>query len=243
MLKKKLTDISNKDLVIAPSLLAADFANLKSEIEQTKRAGVEVLHIDVMDGHFVPNISMGVPVVQSIRSITDQIFDVHLMISHPLDYVSSFVKAGADHITFHIESDDNVEQVIKEIKKHSVTVGMSLKPGTDPELILPYLGQIDMILVMTVEPGFGGQSFMVNMMPKISFLREKISKIGSNLHIEVDGGIDQGTVGTVVKAGANVIVAGTSVFKYCDGVEKAVLALKSNANYDSDICSNRSYSL
>lgn len=228
MLRKTLADISNKDVIIAPSLLAADFANLKSEIEQTQRAGVEVLHIDVMDGHFVPNISMGVPVLQSIRPITDQIFDVHLMISHPLKYVSSFVKAGADHITFHIESEDNAEQVIREIRKHSATVGMSLKPDTDPEFLVPYLEKIDMILVMTVEPGFGGQSFMENMMAKIRFLREKISKPGSNVHIEVDGGIDHRTVSTVVKAGANVLVAGTSIFKYCEGVEKAVLTLKAN---------------
>jgi len=230
MLRKKLTDISNKDVVIAPSLLAADFTSLKSEIEQTKRAGVEVLHIDVMDGHFVPNISMGVPVLQCIRPITDQIFDVHLMISHPLKYISSFVRAGADHITFHIESEDNAEQVINEIRKYSITVGMSLKPGTDLEALLPYLGQIDMILIMTVEPGFGGQSFMANMMPKVRLLREEISKSGSNVHIEVDGGIDHKTVSTVVKGGANVLVAGTSVFKYCDGIEKAVLALKKNAS-------------
>ena len=226
MLRKKLTDISNEDLIIAPSLLSADFASLKSEIKQTQMAGAEVLHIDVMDGHFVPNISMGAPVLQSIRPVTDQIFDVHLMISHPLKYVSSFVKAGADHITFHIESEDNAEQVIKEIKSHSVTVGISLKPNTDPEILLPYLSQVDMLLVMSVEPGFGGQSFMANMMPKVRFLREKISKSGSSAHIEVDGGIDQKNAISVVKAGGNVLVAGTSVFKHCDGIEKAVLALK-----------------
>lgn len=230
MAGKKLTDFSNKQIIIAPSLLAADFTNLKSEIERTKEAGIRVLHIDVMDGHFVPNISMGVPILQSIRNITDQILDVHLMISQPLKYVSSFAKAGADHITFHIESDDNVEQVIKEIKKYSITAGISLKPATDPDVLIPYLEKIDMILVMTVEPGFGGQSFMENMMSKVRFLREKISKSNSNVHIEVDGGIDQKTVETVVKAGANVLVAGTSIFKYCDGVEEAILVLKSNAD-------------
>jgi len=230
MLRKKLTDISNKDVIIAPSLLAADFTNLKSEIEKTQKAGVDVLHIDVMDGHFVPNISMGVPVLQSIRPITDQIFDVHLMISHPLKYISSFVEAGADHITFHIESEDKAEQVIEKIKKHSITVGISLKPGTEPEILLPYFDKIDMVLIMTVEPGFGGQSFMSDMMSKVKFLREKITKTGRNVHIEVDGGIDQKNVGALVKSGANVVVAGTSVFKYCDGLEKAVLTLKKNAN-------------
>lgn len=230
MARKKLTDISNKDVIIAPSLLSADFTNLKSEIEQTQKANVEFLHIDVMDGHFVPNISIGVPILRSIRHITEQIFDVHLMISHPLRYVSSFVEAGADHITFHIESEDDTEEVIKEIRKHSVTAGISIKPGTKVETILPYLDKIDMVLIMTVEPGFGGQSFMQDMMPKVRFLKEKISKAKSNVHIEVDGGIDQKNAGSVIKAGANVLVAGTSVFKYHDGIERAVLALKQNAN-------------
>lgn len=230
MSRLSFTSISNSEKLIAPSLLAADFSCLKSDIKETEAAGVKILHIDVMDGHFVPNLSIGVPVVAGIRGISEQLFDVHLMLTNPIKYIAPFVKAGADHITFHIESDDNTMDVIKEIRRNNITVGLTLKPKTSPELLIPYLDLVDLVLVMTVEPGFGGQSFMQDMMSKVGFLKEKTGKIKNrNLHIQVDGGIDLKTIGTASRAGANIFVAGTSVFKFKDEIQSSAISLLKEA--------------
>ena len=226
MTRPSFTSISNAEKLIAPSLLAADFSCLKSDIQASEAAGVKILHIDVMDGHFVPNLSIGVPIVAGIRGISDQLFDVHLMITNPIKYIAPFVKAGADHITFHIESADDTMETIKEIRKNNVTVGISLKPKTSPELLIPYLDLIDMVLVMTVEPGFGGQSFMNDMMSKVEFLRKRVlDSKNKNIHIQVDGGIDIKTIGAASRAGANIFVAGTSVFKFKDKIKSSALSL------------------
>lgn len=230
MNRMSFASIPSSEKLIAPSLLAADFACLKSDIEATQKAGVKILHIDVMDGHFVPNLSIGVPIVAGIRGISEQLFDVHLMITNPLQYINPFVKAGADHITFHVESEGDALEIIKEIRRNNVTVGISLKPKTSPELLLPYLELVDMVLVMTVEPGFGGQSFMSDMMDKIKFIRKKALELNNkNLHIQVDGGIDIKTIGTASRAGANIFVAGTSVFKFKDKIQSSAVSLLEEA--------------
>ena len=208
-------------LQISPSILAADFANLESELRAMQQAGVHMIHVDVMDGHFVPNISIGVPVVASLSKKNILPLDVHLMISDPLSYVPQFAKAGADIIVFHIESDSDPQATIDAIKHAGVKCGVSLKPNTPAEAIFPYLSQLDMVLVMTVEPGFGGQSFMADMCPKIAAIRAACSERGLSLDIEVDGGIDNNTIGQTVKAGANVFVAGSALFgkpDYCAAV-------------------------
>jgi ribulose-phosphate 3-epimerase len=225
MSKRNIQTLNSNSILIAPSLLAADFSNLQRDIEKTINAEIEILHLDVMDGHFVPNLSFGQPIIKNIREISNQIFDTHLMISNPLKYIKSFAEAGSDHITFHVESDDNISEVIKEIKKYSMTVGLSVKPKTDPKTILPYLDDLDLILVMTVEPGFGGQSFMEDMMPKVSFLKDKITKSDKNIFLQVDGGIGENNINIASTAGANVMVAGTSVFRHKNGVKNAVDSL------------------
>ena len=215
----------NHEIKLSPSILAADFSKLGEEFESIKNAGCEMAHIDVMDGMFVPNISIGIPVVKSLRSVSDIIFDVHLMIDDPAKYVEAFADAGADIITFHYESKSDVRETIEKIKAKGKKVGISIKPKTPANVLDEYLDMIDMVLVMTVEPGFGGQSFMADMMSKVEYYREKIDSLGLQVDIQVDGGIDAKTVKTAKAAGANVLVAGTYFFRAEDR-KSAALSLR-----------------
>lgn len=202
---------ATRKILIAPSILSADFAKLGQEIKAVEAGGADWIHIDVMDGHFVPNITMGPVVVKSIRPVTKLPLDVHLMIAKPERYIESFVKAGSDIITFHIEAEDNPMEAIKLIRYYKKKVGVSIRPKTDVDALKSVLPMVDMVLVMTVEPGFGGQSFMPECLPKIAQLREIFKK-----DIEVDGGLGESTAQDVITNGANIIVAGTSVFGTAD---------------------------
>ena len=197
---------------IAPSILSADFAKLETEIGDVKSA--DYLHFDVMDGVFVPNISIGIPVLESVRRITNMILDVHLMIDAPARYTERFVDAGADIVTFHVEAEnpDNIAAAISAIHRAGARAGLSVKPHTPWEALLPYIDTLDLILVMTVEPGFGGQSFMPDMLVKIRALRRYIDEHGLSCELEVDGGINPATAELCMEAGADVLVAGSDIF-------------------------------
>lgn len=210
------------DIKISPSILASDYANLESELKKIETS--DLIHVDVMDGHFVPNISIGAPVVESIKKVCAVPFDVHLMISNPIDYVEDFAKAGADIICFHAESNSDIQETINKILSLGKKAAVAVKPGTDIDVVIPYLDKLSMVLVMTVEPGFGGQSFMESTMPKI----EKLREINKEIDIEVDGGVNSDTIKIAAKAGANVFVAGSAVFK-SDDAAKTIQILKNNA--------------
>lgn len=199
--------------ILAPSLLAADFSILGKQIKQTKKYGAQYIHIDVMDGMFVPSISFGMPVISSIRPVTDQFFDVHLMIMEPERYIEEFAQIGADGITFHVEATEDPKAVIDKIHACGKKAGISLKPDTPLEKIYPYLPDLDLVLIMSVEPGFGGQKFINSSYEKISELRSYIDEKGYDIIIEVDGGIGKKNVKDVLKAGATAIVAGSAVFR------------------------------
>lgn len=201
---------------ISPSILSCDYGKIAEELKNMEACGVDYMHIDVMDGHFVPNITLGAPVVKCIKKATSVPFDVHLMISEPLKYIDDFAAAGADIITFHTECDSPIDETIDRILSHGIRASLTVKPKTPVEDILPYLDKLSMVLVMTVEPGFGGQSFMEDMMPKVSLLRKEIDRRGLNCEIEVDGGINEKTIAIAAKAGADVFVSGNAIFSSPD---------------------------
>lgn len=204
--------------MISPSILAADFANLERDIRDIEKNGSDFVHVDVMDGIFVPNISIGIPVVKAIRPVTRLPLDVHLMIDRPLRYVEEFVKAGADFVTVHVEADQpqNTLEALDRIHALGCKAGIVLKPRTPAEAAIPYLEKCDMILVMTVEPGFGGQKFMADMMPKVAQLRQMLNEVNPDCLLEVDGGVDAVTCDICKESGANVLVAGSAYFKAPD---------------------------
>ena len=212
---------------LSPSILAADFARMGEECRRVLDAGADMLHFDVMDGCFVPNISFGVPVLQSLhKALPDAFYDVHLMIRRPLDYVEAFAKAGADCITFHLESESDVGATIEAIHKAGCKAGLSIKPATPASAVLPWLDRLELVLVMSVEPGFGGQKFMPSALEKLKTLQAECAARGLSPWLEVDGGVDQTTGPQCVAAGANLLVAGSAVFGKAD-VAAAVRGLKS----------------
>jgi len=207
-------------MLIAPSLLSCDFSRFGEEIARMDKAGADMMHLDIMDAHFVPNLTFGAPVIKFVRKYSDKPFDVHLMISEPLKYIEDFAKAGADIITFHVESDSDIKETIDKIKSFGIKAGLVIKPNTPVEEVFPYLADLYMVLVMTVEPGFGGQSFMADMMPKVEALKAKREELSLDFLIEADGGISDETIATAAKAGVDVAVAGTAVFKAADAAKK-----------------------
>lgn len=222
-------------ILISPSVLASDFSKLGAEAARMADCGAPLLHLDVMDGMFVPNISFGAPIIRAIRPYSAAQFDVHLMICDPIRYIDDFRKAGADSITFHLEAAKDPASVIAAIRKAGCKAAISVKPGTPVEQVYPYLADVDMVLIMTVEPGFGGQSFMTDMLEKIRTLRTECVRRGLETSIQVDGGISDQTIASAAAAGANVFVAGSAVFRSENAAETiAVLQSIAEDSYGMD---------
>jgi ribulose-phosphate 3-epimerase len=215
-----------KALKIAPSILAADFARLGDEIRTAETAGADQIHIDVMDGHFVPNISLGIPVIKSIRSVTDLPFDVHLMISNPARYLEALAEAGSNMLTVHIENSIHIHRTIHSILDMGLKAGIAINPGTPINTLSEIIGDVDLVLVMTVNPGYGGQTFIERSITKIEQVRALLDQNNSEADLSVDGGIGPGTAERAIKAGANVLVAGNAIFRAKEGVEAAIANLK-----------------
>ena len=227
MRHRLLGDLNRDRVLVSPSILASDFSRLGAEVKRVEDAGCDMLHLDIMDGHFVPNLTFGPPLVASIRKESDLLFDTHLMLTNPLDYVKPFAEAGADSITFHVESENDPLEVIEAIRAQGCSVGISVKPGTSAKALEQYIGLVDMVLVMTVEPGFGGQSFMADMIPKVAEVFAMFREKNPEGFIEVDGGIDARTAPEIIRAGAGVLVAGTAVFRAKEGAAEAIRTLHS----------------
>ena len=214
---------------LAPSILSADFARLLEDVKKVEKAGCEYLHIDVMDGHFVPNITLGPAIVKSLRRDVNMVFDTHLMIENPDDYIKDFVDAGSDLIVVHAEACRHLHRTIQNIKSYNVKVGVALNPATSIESIKHIIEDVDMVLIMTVNPGFGGQSFIESMLEKIKELKQLIDDKNLNVDIQVDGGIKPNNIDKVVKAGANIIVAGSAIFN-SENIEETVSLMRKNAS-------------
>jgi ribulose-phosphate 3-epimerase len=217
------------NIKIAPSILAANFACLGDQVKEAAEAGADSIHIDVMDGHFVPNISFGPPLIESIRSLVDKFFDVHLMIEQPERYIDAFAQAGANGLTVHFEACPDLALVIKAIRDAGCRVGVAIKPDTPVEAISGLADQLDLLLVMTVYPGFGGQSFIEESYTRIRQARDLLDRVNPEADLEVDGGINQETGGRVAAAGANVLVAGNAIFRAKDGIESALSRIRQAA--------------
>ncbi len=210
---------------VSPSILSADFANLGRDVKMAVEAGSDMIHVDVMDGHFVPNISIGVPVVKSLRKATDGFLDVHLMISQPERYIDAFMDAGADLINIHLEAEGDMAAMLAHVRERGVKAALTIKPATPAQSVFPYLPLLDMVLVMSVEPGFGGQSFMPDSLDKVRALRAEIDRQGLDCLIEIDGGVNLKNAPEIVAAGTDILVAGSAVFGAPDPAE-AIRTLK-----------------
>ena len=209
----------------APSLLSCNFAKMGEEVQRVDRAGADWIHLDVMDGHFVPNLTIGPAIISAVRPYTNLPFDVHLMIDDPLDYIDAFADAGADIITFHVESKSDTEKTIEKIKSRGIKPGLVIKPKTPAEVVYEYLDQVYVIVVMTVEPGFGGQSFMADMLPKVTAIKEECARRGLEVLVEVDGGISEKNACFAAAAGVDICVSGTGIFK-AKNAAAAISAIK-----------------